>query len=149
MVRAGQAAPDYVTLLLGNYGGCIGETCTAALLLGFAYLLIRRVITWQTPVVYVGTVFVLTALLGQQPLVQILSGGLMLGAVFMATDYVTTPSTPWGRVLFGLGAGLLTVLIRIYGSYTEGVSFAILFMNILTPYLSRWTRTKPFGGVDA
>ena len=149
MVRAGQAAPDYVTLLLGNYGGCIGETCTAALLLGFAYLLIRRVITWQTPVVYVGTVFVLTALLGQQPLVQILSGGLMRGAVFMATDYVTTPSTPWGRVLFGLGAGLLTVLIRIYGSYTEGVSFAILFMNILTPYLSRWTRTKPFGGVDA
>ena len=95
------------------------------------------------------TVFVLTALLGQQPLVQILSGGLMLGAVFMATDYVTTPSTPWGRVLFGLGAGLLTVLIRIYGSYTEGVSFAILFMNILTPYLSRWTHTKPFGGVDA
>lgn len=80
---------------------------------------------------------------------QILSGGLMLGAIFMATDYSTTPSTDWGRVLFGIGAGLLTVLIRFYGAYAEGVSFAILFMNILTPYLSRWTETKPFGGVAA
>ena len=140
---------DYLKLFLGNYGGCIGETSTLALLLGFAYLLIRGVITWHTPVCFVGTVFVLSLILGQDAVGQILSGGLMLGAIFMATDYSTTPSTDWGRVLFGIGAGLLTVLIRFYGAYAEGVSFAILFMNILTPYLSKWTQTKPFGGVSA
>ena len=137
---------DYVKLFLGNYGGCIGETSTLALLIGFAYLLIRGVISWHTPVCFVGTVFVLSLILGQDAVGQILSGGLMLGAIFMATDYSTTPSTTWGRVLFGIGAGLLTVLIRFYGAYAEGVSFAILFMNILTPYLSKWTETKPFGG---
>ena len=140
---------SYATLFLGNHGGCIGETSALALLIGFAYLLIRGVITWHTPVCFVGTVFVLSLILGQDALAQILSGGLMLGAIFMATDYSTTPSTDWGRVLFGIGAGLLTVLIRFYGAYAEGVSFAILFMNILTPYLSRWTETKPFGGVAA
>ncbi len=140
---------DYLKLFLGSYGGCIGETSTLALLLGFAYLLIRGVITWHTPVCFVGTVFVLSLILGQDAVGQILSGGLMLGAIFMATDYSTTPSTDWGRVLFGIGAGLLTVLIRFYGAYAEGVSFAILFMNILTPYLSKWTQTKPFGGVSA
>lgn len=138
---------DYLTLFLGNHAGCIGETSTLALLIGFAYLLIRQVIGWQTPVCFVGTVFVLSLVLGQDAVGQILSGGLMLGAIFMATDYSTTPSTNWGRVLFGIGAGLLTVLIRFYGAYSEGVSFAILFMNILTPYLSCWTETKPFGGV--
>ena len=137
---------DYLKLFLGNYGGCIGETSTLALLIGFAYLLIRGVISWHTPVCFVGTVFVLSLILGQDAVGQILSGGLMLGAIFMATDYSTTPSTTWGRVLFGIGAGLLTVLIRFYGAYAEGVSFAILFMNILTPYLSKWTETKPFGG---
>ena len=140
---------SYATLFLGNHGGCIGETSALALLIGFAYLLLRGVITWHTPVCFVGTVFVLSLILGQDALAQILSGGLMLGAIFMATDYSTTPSTDWGRVLFGIGAGLLTVLIRFYGAYAEGVSFAILFMNILTPYLSRWTETKPFGGVAA
>ena len=120
-----------------------------ALLLGGAYLLIRGVITWQTPVCFVGTVFVLSLILGQDAVRQILSGGLLLGAFFMATDYVTTPQTCWGRALFGIGAGLLTCLIRFYGSYAEGVSFAILFMNILTPYLSKWTRSKPLGGVPA
>lgn len=138
---------DYLTLLLGNHGGCIGETSALALLLGFAYLLVRRVISWHTPVCFVGTVFVMSLILGQDAVGQILSGGLMLGAIFMATDYSTTPSTNWGRVLFGIGAGLITVLIRFYGAYAEGVSFAILFMNILTPYLSRWTESKPFGGV--
>ena len=138
---------DYLTLLLGNHGGCIGETSALALLLGFAYLLVRRVISWHTQVCFVGTVFVMSLILGQDAVGQILSGGLMLGAIFMATDYSTTPSTNWGRVLFGIGAGLITVLIRFYGAYAEGVSFAILFMNILTPYLSRWTETKPFGGV--
>ena len=140
---------DYLTLLLGNHGGCLGETSALALLIGFAYLLSRRVISWHTPVCVVGTVFVMSLILGQDAVGQILSGGLMLGAIFMATDYSTTPSTNWGRVLFGIGAGLLTVLIRFYGAYAEGVSFAILFMNILTPYLSKWTETKPFGGVAA
>ena len=140
---------DYLTLLLGNHGGCLGETSALALLIGFAYLLIRGVISWHTPVCFVGTVFVMSLILGQNAVGQILSGGLMLGAIFMATDYSTTPSTDWGRVLFGIGAGLLTVLIRFYGAYAEGVSFAILFMNILTPYLSKWTETKPFGGVAA
>ena len=140
---------DYLTLLLGNHGGCLGETSALALLIGFAYLLIRGVISWHTPICFVGTVFVMSLILGQDAVGQILSGGLMLGAIFMATDYSTTPSTNWGRVLFGIGAGLLTVLIRFYGAYAEGVSFAILFMNILTPYLSKWTETKPFGGVAA
>ena len=140
---------DYLTLLLGHHGGCIGETCALALLLGFAYLLIRQVITWQTPVCFVGTVFLLSLILGQDALAQVLSGGLLLGANFMATDYSTSPCTAWGKVLFGIGAGLLTVLIRFYGAYAEGVSFAILFMNILTPYLTRWTRTKPLGGAKA
>lgn len=140
---------DYLTLLLGHHGGCIGETCALALLLGFAYLLIRRVVTWQTPVCFVGTVFLMSLILGQDALAQVLSGGLLLGAIFMATDYSTSPCTAWGKVLFGIGAGLLTVLIRFYGAYAEGVSFAILFMNILTPYLTRWTRTKPLGGAKA
>lgn len=140
---------DYLTLLLGNHGGCLGGTSALALLIGFAYLLIRGVISWHTPVCFVGTVFVMSLILGQDAVGQILSGGLMLGAIFMATDYSTTPSTNLGRVLFGIGAGLLTVLIRFYGAYAEGVSFAILFMNILTPYLSKWTETKPFGGVAA
>ena len=140
---------DYLTLLLGRHGGCIGETCALALLLGFAYLLIRQVVTWQTPVCFVGTVFLLSLILGQDALAQVLSGGLLLGAIFMATDYSTSPCTAWGKVLLGIGAGLLTVLIRFYGAYAEGVSFAILFMNILTPYLTRWTRTKPLGGAKA
>ena len=147
-LAAGQK-PELWTLLLGNHGGCIGETCALALLLGGAYLLLRGVITWQTPVCFVGTVFVLSLILGQDAVRQILSGGLLLGAFFMATDYVTAPQTYWGRALFGIGAGLLTCLIRFYGSYAEGVSFAILFMNILTPYLSKWTRSKPLGGVPA
>ena len=148
MMASGESV-DYLTLLLGNHGGCLGETSALALLIGFAYLLIRGVISWHTPVCFVGTVFVMSLILGQDAVGQILSGGLMLGAIFMATDYSTTPSTNLGRVLFGIGAGLLTVLIRFYGAYAEGVSFAILFTNILTPYLSKWTETKPFGGVAA
>ena len=98
---------------------------------------------------FVATVFVLTALLGKAPVYQVLSGGLLLGAIFMATDYVTSPSTPWGKVVFGFGCGLITVLIRVWGSYPEGVSFAILLMNILNPYISSWTRNKPVGGAKA
>lgn len=151
IVKAGDLAslPPVSHLLLGTHAGCLGETCILTLLLGFAYLLVRRVISWHTPVVFMATVFLFTLALGEQPVYQLLSGSLVLGSVFMATDYSTTPSTDWGRVIFGFGCGLLTVLIRVWGSYSEGVSFAILFMNILTPYISRWTRTKPFGGVKA
>ena len=148
MMASGET-PAVKALILGTHGGCIGETCAIALLIGFVYLLCRRVISWHTPVVMTATVFLFTWILGADPVRHVLSGGLLLGAIFMATDYSTTPSTVMGRVLFGIGAGLLTVLIRLYGSYAEGVSFAILFMNILTPYLSRVTMTKPFGGVKA
>ena len=144
--------PSHLQMFLGLKGGCLGEVCVLALLMGFIYLLARKVITWHTPITFMGTVFVLSWLLGgsfDYALSQLLSGGLVLGAVFMATDYVTTPSTKAGRLVFGLGCGLLTVMIRQWGSYAEGVSFAILFMNILTPYISCWTRSKPFGGVQA
>lgn len=146
---AAEKMPSLITLFLGNYGGAIGETCTAALLLGGIYLLARRVITWHIPVVFIATVFVFSFLMegfdAVSALSLVLSGGLVLGAVFMATDYVTSPATPWGKVVFALGAGLLTCLIRYFGNYPEGVSFAILFMNILTPYISRWTARKVFG----
>jgi len=140
---------DLGALFLGRIGGSMGETSKLALLIGLVYLLVRRVITWHTPVAFIGTVFVLTALLGQNPVYQILSGGLMLGAIFMATDYATTPSNSKGRIVFGIGCGLLTVLIRVFGSYPEGVSFAILLMNILTPHIENFTETKPLGGAEA
>ena len=141
--------PSLQNMLLGLRGGCMGETCIVTLLIGGIYLLVRRVISWHTPAAFIGTVFVLTAVLGQQPVYQILSGGLVLGAFFMATDYATTPSTNWGRIIFGIGCGLITVLIRVWGNYPEGVSFSILLMNILTPYISKWTMRKPLGGVKA
>lgn len=139
--------PSMLDMFLGTRGGCLGETSALALLLGGAYLLIRRVITWHIPVTFIGTVFLLTALLGEQPTYQLFAGGLLLGAIFMATDYPTSPQTNKGRILFGIGAGLLTVLIRVYGSYPEGVSFAILFMNVLVPFINKITLSKPLGGV--
>ena len=148
----GGELPSMMNMFLGVKGGCLGEVSILALLIGFAYLLVRKVISWHTPVAFIGSVFVLSLLLGGDVMYavnQVLAGGLVLGAVFMATDYATTPSTNNGRLIFGLGCGLLTVMIRQWGSYAEGVSFAILFMNILTPYISKWTRTKPFGGVKA
>ena len=141
--------PGLAQMFLGMRGGCLGETSALALLIGGAYLLLRRVISWHTPVAFIGTVFIFTLLLGEQPVYQVMSGGLLLGAFFMATDYATTPSTNLGRLIFGVGCGLITVLIRVWGSYPEGVSFSILLMNILTPHISSWTRTKPFGGVKA
>ena len=141
------ALPSLWNMFLGFQGGCLGETSEAALLLGGIYLLVRRVISWHTPVAFIGTVFLLTLLLGKQPEYQILSGGLMIGAFFMATDYSTTPNTNWGRIIFGVGCGLITVLIRVWGNYPEGVSFSILLMNIFTPYISKQTRRKPLGGV--
>ena len=144
-----EALPSVQDMLLGVRGGCIGETSVIALALGGIYLLVRRVISWHTPVVFIATVVALTALLGQQPLYQMMSGGLFIGAIFMATDYATSPQTNWGRVIFGVGAGVLTVLIRVYGSYPEGVSYSILLMNTLVPFINRLTPNKAFGGVKA
>lgn len=140
-----------IDLFLGTVGGSMGETSALALLIGFVYLLCRKVISWHTPVAFIGTVFVLALIKGGVTfgLAQILAGGVFLGAIFMATDYVTTPQTPWGRIIFGVGCGLITCLIRFFGNYPEGVSFSILLMNILTPYISTWTAKKPLGGVDA
>ena len=138
-------------LFLGNVGGSLGETSALALLIGGVYLIARKVITWHTPVAFIATVFVLGLIKGgfTFAVCEILAGGLFLGAFFMATDYVTTPSTKWGRVIFGIGCGLITCLIRFFGNYPEGVSFSILLMNILTPYISKWTASKPLGGVKA
>ncbi len=138
--------PGLSAMLWGVRGGCIGETATLPLLLGGLYLMARRVISWHTPVVFIATVLGLTVLFNAQPVYQLMSGGLILGAFFMATDYSTTPSTALGKVIFGFGAGALTALIRVFGSYPEGVSFAILLMNILTPHIARLTRHKPLGG---
>lgn len=146
-------APSLTDLLFGLTGGAIGETCAVALLLGFVYLLVRRVITWHIPVAFVGSVFLLSFLTGgldaQVSLSLVLSGGLLIGAIFMATDYVTSPATPVGKLIFGLGAGVITFLIRQYGSYPEGVSFAILLMNIVNPYIDKLTARKVFGGKKA
>ena len=146
---ASEEATSLTDLLLGLHGGAIGETCAVALLLGGIYLLVRRVITWHVPVAFIGTVFVASFLAEGMDvtaaLAAVLSGGLLIGAIFMATDYVTSPSTPWGKIIFGLGAGLITFMIRELGIYPEGVSFAILFMNIITPYISSWTKRKVFG----
>lgn len=136
---------SYLELLLGNYPGCLGETCAISLLLGGAYLLIRRIITWEIPVFYLGTVALLSLMLGIDPIEQLLAGGLMLGALFMATDYTTSPVHKYGKMIFGFGCGLLTVLIRQFASIPEGVSFAILIMNILVPHIDRLTLPKPFG----
>lgn len=139
-------------MFLGLRGGALGETCALALIIGGLYLIVRGVISWHTPVVFVATVFLCSlAKTGslETALYYTLSGGLLIGAIFMATDYVTTPCTNWGKVVFGLGCGLITVLIRFWGSYPEGVSFSILLMNILTPYIEKWTMRKPLGGVKA
>ena len=135
-------------MFLGLRGGAIGEACILALALGFIYLVARGVINFEIPVIMVGSVFVLSLLVGGDAttaLYQILSGGLVFGAVFMATDYVTTPITRTGKMIFALGCGLITFLIRQYGGYPEGVSFAILFMNILTPYIESWTKPRALG----
>ena len=149
-VKVGEE-PTLIDLFLGNVGGAIGETCKIALLLGGIYLIARGVISWVMPASFIGTVFVLSFLIKDfsltAALYQVLSGGLIIGAFFMATDYVTSPATNKGKLIFGIGAGLLTVLIRFWGVYPEGVSFAILLMNILNPYINRWSRRKLFGGV--
>ena len=142
----GGVYPGLGAMLLGTRGGSLGETCTIALLLGGAYLLYRRVITWHIPVTYLGTVFVVSLLAGQNLGLQMFGGGLMLGAFFMATDYTTSPMTDKGKLIYGVGCGLLTMMIRLLGSVPEGVSYAILLMNILTPHIDRVVRMKPLGG---
>ena len=139
-------------MLLGLRSGALGETCIIALVLGFIYLLVRRVITWHTPVVFICGVYLLSWLVYGNALAAlyfVLSGGVFRGAIFMATDYVTTPTTPWGKVLFGLGCAVFTVVIRRWSAYPEGVSFSILLMNILTPYIEKATMKRPLGEVKA
>ena len=141
--------PSLLDMLFGVRGGCLGETCAIALLLGFVYLLIRRVISPTIPLVYVGTVAVIMLIAGKGNFefvaYQLLSGGLLLGAIFMATDYTTSPVNFKGKLLYALGCGLITALIRIFASLPEGVSFSILLMNILVPHLDSLTTPKPFG----
>ena len=151
LLAKGEEVPSLLDMFLGLHGGAIGETCAAALLVGFIYLLVRKVITWHTPVVFVATVFVCylvaTGFDVTAALYQVLAGGLMIGAIFMATDYVTTPITTKGRVVFALGCGVITFIIRFFCAYPEGVSFSILIMNILAPYIEKWTASEPLGGV--
>lgn len=150
--EGGQALPSLWNLFIGNVGGTIGETSALALLIGGAYLLFRRVISWRIPVTYIGTVFILTWIFGRNgfftgnPVMEVLAGGLMLGAIFMATDYSSSPITPYGQIIMGLGCGLLTTIIRVYGGYPEGVSYSILIMNLFVPLIDQFTTPKVFGG---
>ncbi len=136
-----------LNLLLGDIPGTIGETCKVAILAGFAILLISGVVKWHIPVVFVGTVAVMSLILGMNPLVAVLSGGVMFGAVFMATDYVTNPMLVKGRIIFAFGCGLIVTLIRKFGNYPEGVTFAILVMNIATPLIDKYTKRRIYGEV--
>ena len=147
-IAAGVELPSLLDMFLGLRGGSIGESCILALLIGFVYLVARKVINFEVPLIMVATVFVLSLIVGGDvnvALYQVLAGGLVFGAVFMATDYVTTPITRVGKMIFAFGCGLITFLIRMYGNYPEGVSFAILFMNILSPYIEQWTKPRALG----
>ena len=137
----------YKTLFFGNVAGSVGETSALLILIGGAILLAFGLIKWQVPVFYIGTVALLSFLLSQDPVFQILAGGLMLGAFFMATDYVTSPLTTQGKIIFSVGAGILVVLIRTWGSMSEGVAYSILLMNAFTPLIDRYVRPKPYGYV--
>ena len=150
-MAAGEATPSVMDMFLGNTAGALGETCALAILIGGLILIIARVISWRIPVIYIGTVALGTLLFGSVDMVlpQILSGGLFLGAFFMATDYVTAPATPWAQVIYAFGCGLLTFIIRNYGGYPEGVCFSILLMNLVTPLLERAFRPKKYGEVSA
>ncbi len=148
----GEAVASLSNLFIGNVGGCLGETSALALLIGGIYLLIKKLIKWQVPAAFIGTVAILSGIVHAvnpavtpPALYHVLAGGLMLGAFFMATDMVTSPMTTRGALIFGFGCGLITSVIRIWGGYPEGVSFSILFMNALTPLIDRYTIGKPFG----
>lgn len=148
-VRGGTLALDasryYKPLLFGNPWGCLGEVSAALILLGLAILLYKRLVAWQIPVCYVGTVMLVSWPLGMDPVFAALSGGLLLGACFMATDYVTNPMTAWGKVIFAVGCGITTVVLRFYSNLPEGVMFAILLMNGVTPLIDRYVRPRPYG----
>ncbi len=136
-------------LLLGTHGGVLGETCAITLILGGVYMIATKTISAMIPLSYIGTVAVMSLVLGQDVVLQIFSGGLLLGAFFMATDYVTSPFTLKGKLVYGIGLGVLTCLIRFYGTMAEGVSFSLLIMNLLVPYINELTRQKPLGGAKA
>ncbi len=152
LIKNGGELPGYMDMFFGNIGGCIGEVSTLALLIGAIYLLARRVIDLKIPASYLLTVAVFTFVFGGKDgmftgdtLYHLLSGGLVLGAFFMATDYVTTPYTPKGQIVFGIGCGLLTSIIRHWGGYPEGVSYSILIMNVATPLINKYTAPRRFG----
>ena len=144
-VAAEVGSAGYLTLLIGKHGGVLGETCAITILLGGIYLIWTKVISPVIPVTYLATAAVLSVCFGMDPIYQLLSGGLMLGAFFMATDYVTSPTTDKGKVVFGIGLGLITMLIRRFGTMNEGVSFAILLMNLVVPYIDVLTRQDKLG----
>jgi len=144
--------PDYMTLFLGKHGGSLGEVSAIALILGLLFMLWRKIISWHIPVVTVVSVFIFTGIMHwinpveyASPLIHILSGGLLLGAIFMATDYVTSPMTKTGMIIYAVGIGVMTSVIRLWGVYPEGVSFAILIMNGLTPLINLYVKPKRFG----
>jgi electron transport complex protein RnfD len=137
----------YEALFFGNVAGSVGETSALLILIGGAILLAFGIIKWHIPVFYVATVFVMSLIMGQDPIFHILAGGLMLGAFFMATDYVTSPLTTVGRIIFAVGAGVLVMLIRRFGNMPEGVNYSILLMNAFTPLIDRYTRPRPYGFV--
>ncbi len=144
------SALNLFDLFLGVHAGTLGEVCIAAIILGFLYLVATRTISAWLPISYVATVFVCYMLVGTDPrssLIAILSGGLFFGAVFMATDYVTSPFTLRGKLVYGIGLGLITFAIRYWGSYPEGVSFALLFMSLLVPFINDLTRQKAYGDI--
>ena len=144
------ALPSLTDMFLGNRGGAIGETCALALIVGGIYLIVRKVIYWHTPAIYIATVFALSLVIKQDitlALYEVLGGGLLIAAFFMITDYVSTPINKGGKMVFAFGCGVITVLIRFWGGYPEGVSFAILLMNILSPYIEKLCANKPFGKV--
>ncbi|NLY44000.1 MAG: RnfABCDGE type electron transport complex subunit D [Clostridiaceae bacterium] len=151
----GQVSVSYLDLFMGNIGGCIGETSVIMLLLGGLYLIYKKVISWRIPVTFIATVAVFTFVFGKDglftgdPLYHILSGGLILGAFFMATDYASSPVTPKGQIIMGIGCGLITSIIRLYGGYPEGVSYSILIMNVATPLIDRYTAPVKFGEVKS
>ena len=148
LMKAQGVATDYWDLFIGHIGGSLGETSALAILLGAAYLIYKGYINWRIPVGILGTVVILTAIFGHDPIFHLFSGGLMIGAFFMATDMVTSPVTKKGRWIFGVGVGLLVVLIRLWGGYPEGVMYAILLMNTGVPLIDRYTRPRSLGEVS-
>ncbi len=152
MSSLGEKVPDYMQMLIGNMGGSFGEIAGFALIIGLIYMLMKKIITWHIPVSIIGSVAIFTGILWladpvnfADPLFHILTGGILLGAIFMATDYVTSPMSKRGMIIYGIGIGVLTIVIRIWGAFPEGVSFAILIMNALVPLINMYLKPKRFG----